>query len=837
MPSIRTINYAVPPTNYFWHWSSDGHAIEWWDDSTISLREEILTILSNLSEHGGIPPIGSLLLILASCNQQEEKAIAGFLHVFAENSQASVSSDTETFLSAIKNSLIIISQLPKELRYGLRAKTKLCQALFARTETSHRTEIAQNILFELQAASPSSLLEASSNATSIQRLLRDGKTILKSCAELTTEKLQHLIETGLEFEHLSAAEISNPLHPAENDNRPLLDLLESESHELKGIASLARKVIGLISVPRPAKRDEELRIGGVSDIINRGTPDRLLISELAWDDLALATRLAHNEALYYRRETPPENAPAERIILMDHGLRYWGLLRLYAHAAVLGLKTHSNDHANLTTRSFITHKERHQEITLESVHDVKTALTRLPTHIDPSPALLSLHQNLLENPPNGIPDLFFITTIESISGIETKNTINTLATLIRKYGGHCYLILISQNGDLLFEEHLGAQTKLLQKGRLDLNEILPQTTKTLNRDTPKKASETLNKTDLEEVTATSFYNHYPPPLLFHARPKIIHNCIEDKETSSFIGVNTERKIMRWFHSDKPAEELSHPLPGREHWVHMEDGKLLVACSGTKAGDSVQVLKINNDGCYEALPTCSSRHPFPIRVLFTHHNLLIIYTDNVEAISIDTGKRVSSLTRQGENISNKLIWMDGDDIVISKDQNPKPTAYDFFKESNFKNEFQENLKHPIRPSQIAIKNDGKIVLLSKEKNVIFDDESMCWIPLKSISNLQYLAKGYFKQLDKKDSLQHTLSQVKLGSLIATHDHRGILHLNNQKKSWSFGLYEGDVSSWNEACGVVSPVGHWHKNGVRSKQHEQNQLFLFLNSLTSTSFFQI
>ena len=78
-------------------------------------------------------------------------------------------------------------------------------------------------------------------------------------------------------------------------------------------------------------------MGGISDISNRGPLDRLLLSELAHDDLTLAVRIATNEALYLRREAPPSSPPKRRAVLIDAGIRLWGVPRVFAAAVALSL--------------------------------------------------------------------------------------------------------------------------------------------------------------------------------------------------------------------------------------------------------------------------------------------------------------------------------------------------------------------------------------------------------------------------------------------------------------------------------------------------------------------
>jgi len=72
MTGTSTIHYAVPPHAYFWQWSDDGTAMEWADDHTLAFSEEILAILKSLADLGGIPPLGSVLLLHAACADKPE---------------------------------------------------------------------------------------------------------------------------------------------------------------------------------------------------------------------------------------------------------------------------------------------------------------------------------------------------------------------------------------------------------------------------------------------------------------------------------------------------------------------------------------------------------------------------------------------------------------------------------------------------------------------------------------------------------------------------------------------------------------------------------------------
>ena len=168
--------------------------------------------------------------------------------------------------------------------------------------------------------------------------------LLAGLDRLDEETLQFCQATGLD-ELVQPAEID-----AENwsSTRPPGSLL-LDDQEFGGIARVARAPMAVVHLPRLLWEPEELPMGGFSDIENRGSLDRLLLSELAHDDLTLAVRVAClNECFYLRRETPPKTPSLARSILIDVGIRMWGVPRVFATSAALALLATTDHHAVAT---------------------------------------------------------------------------------------------------------------------------------------------------------------------------------------------------------------------------------------------------------------------------------------------------------------------------------------------------------------------------------------------------------------------------------------------------------------------------------------------------------
>lgn len=116
----------------------------------------------------------------------------------------------------------------------------------------------------------------------------------------------------------------------------VLDAWEAAGDQ-DGLASVSQRLRAAVRLPRPEPTPADLDHGGLGDITNRGTPERLLLSELAHDDEVLVARIVLGEALYSERAAEPlANFPGRRVII-DAGIRTWGRARIYVNAAALAL--------------------------------------------------------------------------------------------------------------------------------------------------------------------------------------------------------------------------------------------------------------------------------------------------------------------------------------------------------------------------------------------------------------------------------------------------------------------------------------------------------------------
>jgi hypothetical protein len=232
-----------------------------------------------------------------------------------------------------------LSNLPLELNSGSKAKCVLAEVIFEGNKTARFTE-ASVILNGMGGPFSTSELDPETQSPVTYRLTGGLYMVAEGLKPHTPESLALRLRTGLDA---LPQEIDAELPVAERARQLIEEL--SRDREYGVVARAARELMAAVRLPRRLARREELAVGGISDITNRGPLDRLLLSELAHDDLTLAVRVALNEALYLRREPPMREPPGTLAVLLDSGLRLWGIPRVLASAAALALAACDKQHA------------------------------------------------------------------------------------------------------------------------------------------------------------------------------------------------------------------------------------------------------------------------------------------------------------------------------------------------------------------------------------------------------------------------------------------------------------------------------------------------------------
>jgi hypothetical protein len=544
-----------------WRWADDGAVLVWADGTTIAFREELAEILDGLASDG-LPPFRLVVLILAACRGKFPPSSASG-HVLRERIRSvqlelppplegqSESESTKAWndpanqeFSEFIARLRLLHQLPPGQRESPRVKAALIETILEELGVNRvqpAREIARTLsqmpaLRDLNGAETRVLQES----ITAYRLLHAG---LKNFSALS---FALRLRTGLDALP-SAAKVE--LKPSERA-RQFLALLRTDP-EQHGLAKVARDIMAAIYLPRSLSELDELALGGFSDIANRGSLDRLLASELANDDLTLATRIALKEALYIRREPPSNHPPAQLAMLLDVGVRQWGIPRVFATAVAL---------------AFIAKEERCTEIavwragrgTLEKT-DLLTRsglikhLATLDTYVHPGPVLRPFFAQFAQQPEM---EAVLVTHRDCLADPDFKRH---LAEIDWK---RFYIATVDRDGSFELFAHPN-QHKPLSQAEISLPELFPEKTET------RVSAESPLRDQKKDSGLPLIFSVRPFPFLLPVLGKIESCC--QLENGGGLAITSDRRLIRWDSGSKGTYTLIERLsPGKTLWLGASD---------------------------------------------------------------------------------------------------------------------------------------------------------------------------------------------------------------------------------------------------------------------------
>lgn len=523
---VAAQRYFAEPNPAFWQWADDGEVVTTLDGETIAFREELIAVLEPLAPQG-LPSFGALLLMLAACRD----SFRG-LHYLAARVLGVGNDDPQ--LVGITSCCRRIAGLPRDLRIDSRARAALAQLAFAPTECLEGISATAAVDLLRQGMITPKTLWGNDASEAIANQDRDLRLLVQRLIRLTTLQIEMRLRTGLE-EPIEPAEIEVP--PAENVRAFVAQLLSDP--ELAGLGRLTHDLMAAAYIPRAISDPDELPLGGVSDISNRGPLDRLLVSELAHDDLTLAVRIALNEALYLRRESPPRTPVSQRMLLLDAGIRLWGVPRVFAAAVGLALTATADKHAQVTAY-------RAQGPLLEPVElRTRSGLVSHLEALEPAPhpgAALARFLELAEEADNPI-DAVLVTHADVLADAEFRRALTAvvnqpmyLATVDRQ--GRFRLLQVSRRGQ-----------KLIREAQLDLDRLLSPA--------PQRRTAPLIRkdagTDLPAILSVD-----PFPLLLPHPAEF--RLVAFSNQHGAVVLTRDRRLMHWEHQGLGAKQLTDQVP-------------------------------------------------------------------------------------------------------------------------------------------------------------------------------------------------------------------------------------------------------------------------------------
>lgn len=632
-PVTRLLSYLRPPPGVPWRWSDDGSVIVWSDDTVIVFREELRLILSHLVLQGW-PPCSALVLLIAST-----KGKVPTLHEALTTLGNELKSD---LTSAVKDAppeavhlkqalnnkvqqtlklLEALAKLPPELLKSPRHKAVLVEIVFEHQEPDIKAEDTQSLL-DVFDATPQAFSQLPSDTVYIRKepVLHDIHVLREGLQNITPESLTLRIQTGLDE---LPGEVDVQLPPARRMAQLMNELEQEPEHS--GLVHLIREVAASLYLPRSLDEHDEMALGGVSDITNRGTLDRLLLSELAHDDLTLSVRVALNEALYLRREPPSRQPPGRLLVLLDSGVRMWGIPRVIGTAAAMAFTLRRDQHSEIACW------RAHNENLIETDLLNRNGLTEHFKNLEPQAHLGAALPKFLEE-----CELKEHSEAVIITHLDALQDEDFLAALSR-FSMPCWVAGVERDGRFVVYQHPDGWTHPLCSAEVDLSCVLNAP---FIPDAPRQSPDGL----------PLFLSQHPSPLLSSITGEVNFWLEGQLERNICIA---GRRLYRWQKTNQGAELLSASIPpGRTLWAHETLSRSVYILKGHWANGSIPLTYIPGDGSPQQTIQLRVNCP-PNEVCHLNGKLLLLYRPHVDVFDPETGEHVSTM-----KFGATMSWVSG-----------------------------------------------------------------------------------------------------------------------------------------------------------------------------------
>ncbi len=616
-------DYLLPYVGSFWRWRDRGDVIEWVDGPTIAFRGEVLAILRRLEPHG-LPPFGSVVLLLAAMrdNWQELTAgpriMTGMLGTLP-NADGPFGVQARAVLGKVLGDLDRVSLVDAELRKPLVAKATICEIIFEGLEdrTSLRTAEAVVELLDHGLGEDDLGRRRIPRTRGHDELLGELRCLYLGLDHFDPATLQLRLQTGLD-QVPEPAEVEVP--PAQRVRLLLSQLRQDE--ELCGLAMLATHLMAAVTLPRSLADREELPIGGFSDIANRGSLDRLLLSELAHDDMTLAVRVAVNEALYLRRESPPKNPPCQRAVLLEAGIRSWGVPRVFATAVALALLATGGRHTQLQV--YRAKRNRIQPVDLTTRAGLVEHLAALEPDLHPANALDAFQQAIAACDQAAEPVL--VTTEDVADDREFRQALSgsEIVPLV--------MATVNRNGRFRLTERSRHGERCIRSGQLDLAHLFAERS--------QSAPRLIEREGMKD---------FPVILSIQPFPLRMSHSVERQRTwrvseRGVCSLTSDRRLMYWSTRNQGAIQIADNVPSGRliWWSGRERSGCARAVIGHVRPGGLCLLRIDPEGLQYEL--CRLETVQAADVVFSHNGAMFALSrsgSKIDVLEESTGRLIET----------------------------------------------------------------------------------------------------------------------------------------------------------------------------------------------------
>lgn len=397
----EVVKYLQSYDNHFWHYEDVGNIIAIPNGRTLGYSQLILSEIIVQLASQGLPRFGSLLLAMAATNPHGMETLTSILNILKLDVNSSDEVQKGIWFAKI------LTEVPLRYKKG-KLRIELLRAIFYDSHNSiginRSIRIKKELETKVHISNYNGILNKRPKPSGCAFM--DFKTLGIIGKEFTSVDVILSKVAGLPS-HIDAIEEMAVEDQGDSLINTLIEDLINDKRTFH-VGALVSSIISGMNIPFHSSLPSEQPLGGVADITNKGSFDRLLISEHAFEDEVQLSRLANNESLYNHREVPPSDNNYNRIIIIDVSLKNWGSIRAISFAAMLAITNHPKN--NNPCRVFLVGKS-YQEISFESIHDIIDAMLIMDTSLDPGVGLLKLFtEEKIE-----VSEIFFIGNKEPLS--------------------------------------------------------------------------------------------------------------------------------------------------------------------------------------------------------------------------------------------------------------------------------------------------------------------------------------------------------------------------------------------------------------------------------------
>lgn len=529
-----------------WRFDDGGDALVWSDGETVAFRAEVEASLRRVATNLEIVPPFPAVALLVAAVRAEDRQVSSAHWDLVRDAMETATPWLFARVAAVKevaetaSALRMLEHVPDELFARPGALPFLVEAVFEGAGLRRDPKGAAVFLRDLDAEPTPGSAQPGEDETRRQAVeWGEGLAALRTgLGRLDPSTLARRARTGIDGDVLPA-ELA---WPDAIQVRGLIASLRGDP-DLGAVARLATDVMAAVRLPRPGASPEDLPIGGYADLTNRGSPERLLISELAHDGLTLAVRVALHEALYLRREAPPRAPQGTRCVLIDAGIRLWGVGRVFATSVALALAATSE--RGVSVRAWRARGRRVERVDLGSREGIDAHLEALEAEPHPTAALRPFLAECTAL--SGGVECCIVTHANALEEPEMREA-------LRAAGRVVYVVTVTATGDLVLHVFTPTGSQTLRTAKLDLAALLEQASRTSGR----RPALTLRDPVRDDPDL-------PAILRLERLPLRIPHSLQDAAFREAPGVGvvartSDRRLVLWTHAALGPVELADHTP-------------------------------------------------------------------------------------------------------------------------------------------------------------------------------------------------------------------------------------------------------------------------------------